>query len=265
MFFLQEAVFRNRIFDKPTLLYLHLPRRKCVVRAHKRCDLLKIHYLCGDKDNHRQMLVGVRIVVICSKFITFAVTKTTIRPVRVSKAELWFAQNSLPLRWQRQLQPFDRPRHAVVICSKFITFAVTKTTIPAPTTPTPSCDLLKIHYLCGDKDNYNINHNKPWQVVICSKFITFAVTKTTRLTTTSNNKLLWFAQNSLPLRWQRQLWKTKDEMTSRCDLLKIHYLCGDKDNHDCRQVKSGRVVICSKFITFAVTKTTPCQRHWQQT
>ena len=88
VFFLQEAVFRNRIFDKPTLLYLHLPRRKCVVRAHKRCDLLKIHYLCGDKDNHRQMLVGVRIVVICSKFITFAVTKTTIRPVRVSKAEL---------------------------------------------------------------------------------------------------------------------------------------------------------------------------------
>ena len=51
VFFLQEAVFRNRIFDKPTLLYLHLPRRKCVVRAHKRCDLLKIHYLCGDKDN----------------------------------------------------------------------------------------------------------------------------------------------------------------------------------------------------------------------
>ena len=51
VFFLQEAVFRNRIFDKPTLLYLHLPRRKYVVRAHKRCDLLKIHYLCGDKDN----------------------------------------------------------------------------------------------------------------------------------------------------------------------------------------------------------------------
>ena len=77
VFFLQEAVFRNRIFDKPTLLYLHLPRRKCVVRAHKRCDLLKIHYLCGDKDNRRPAVTEDAAVVICSKFITFAVTKTT--------------------------------------------------------------------------------------------------------------------------------------------------------------------------------------------
>ena len=77
VFFLQEAVFRNRIFDKPTLLYLHLPRRKCVVGAHKRCDLLKIHYLCGDKDNTTAQAAAVPKVVICSKFITFVVTKTT--------------------------------------------------------------------------------------------------------------------------------------------------------------------------------------------
>ena len=103
VFFLQEAVFRNRIFDKPTLLYLHLPRRKCVVRAHKRCDLLKIHYLCGDKDNHIHELGKEIFVVICSKFITFAVTKTTHNDVTLLPDSLWFAQNSLPLRWQRQL------------------------------------------------------------------------------------------------------------------------------------------------------------------
>ena len=42
----------------------------------------------------------------------------------------------------------------VVICSKFITFAVTKTTALAAIAMANSCDLLKIHYLCGDKDNY---------------------------------------------------------------------------------------------------------------
>ena len=46
-------------------------------RSPNSCDLLKIHYLCGDKYN----VVGGRVrwlaVVICSKFITFAVTNTT--------------------------------------------------------------------------------------------------------------------------------------------------------------------------------------------
>ena len=43
----------------------------------KSCDLLKIHYLCGDKDNFLNCEADRNIVVICSKFITFAVTKTT--------------------------------------------------------------------------------------------------------------------------------------------------------------------------------------------
>ena len=43
------------------------------------------------------------------------------------------------------------------------------------------CDLLKIHYLCGNKDNHGYMYNQDQEVVICSKFITFAVTKTTPL------------------------------------------------------------------------------------
>ena len=39
-------------------------------------------------------------------------------------------------------------------------------------------------------------------------------------------------------------------------MLKIHYLCGDKDNDDGYDNANCVVVICSKFITFAVTKTT---------
>ena len=67
----------------------------------------------------------------------------------------------------------------VVICSKFITFAVTKTTGINREEDDISCDLLKIHYLCGDKDNKASEIMFLISVVICSKFITFAVTKTT--------------------------------------------------------------------------------------
>ena len=96
------------------------------------------------------------------------------------------------------------PAASVVICSKFITFAVTKTTESGGKRAAMCCDLLKIHYLCGDKDNTSSLFCPPKIVVICSKFITFAVTKTT-LYVMVHIKL-------------------------SCDLLKIHYLCGDKDN-----------------------------------
>mgnify|MGYP006968141742 CR=1 FL=1 len=97
------------------------------------------------------------------------------------------------------------------------------------------CDLLKIHYLCGNKDNHNECKNYHHVVVICSKFITFAVTKTTGVCKTIS-------------------------MTS-CDLLKIHYLCGNKDNTLRLTESYQHVVICSKFITFAVTKTTARYAH----
>ena len=66
------------------------------------------------------------------------------------------------------------------------------------------CDLLKIHYLCGNKDNQFSYILSAFYVVICSKFITFAVTKTTVDCTML--------------------------CLTCCDLLKIHYLCGNKDN-----------------------------------
>ena len=66
-----------------------------------------------------------------------------------------------------------------MICSKFITFAVTKTTVKNVVATLLGCDLLKIHYLCGNKDNILGVHRAQVVVVICSKFITFAVTKTT--------------------------------------------------------------------------------------
>ena len=119
---------------------------------------------------------------------------------------------------------------SVVICSKFITFAVTKTTERKVGETALCCDLLKIHYLCGNKDNPSPKECDQADVVICSKFITFAVTKTTA--------------------------RYAHTRAHGCDLLKIHYLCGNKDNLNPRSLFMDGVVICSKFITFAVTKTT---------
>ncbi len=91
-----------------------------------------------------------------------------------------------------------------MICSKFITFVVTKTTNLEAKLRDVRCDLLKIHYLCGDKDNLPTFLLFCSYVVICSKFITFVVTKTTK--------------------------EKYNNLEGCCDLLKIHYLCGDKDN-----------------------------------
>ena len=221
-----------------------------------RCDLLKIHYLCGDKDNCQKDRIPVDVVVICSKFITFAVTKTTISRLVPTSWQLWFAQNSLPLRWQRQ--PMGKIRQSYC-----------------------RCDLLKIHYLCGDKDNLQCRRDEVgglwfaqnslplrWQRQPCCgltsshqccdllKIHYLCGDKDNRIYRQKETWVLWFAQNSLPLRWQRQLSSQPSSRPTSCDLLKIHYLCGDKDNLNGINYKDVSVVICSKFITFAVTKTT---------
>ena len=66
-----------------------------------------------------------------------------------------------------------------MICSKFITFVVEMTTLGNPQDERDSCDLLKIHYLCGRNDNTFTSSDICGIVVICSKFITFVVEMTT--------------------------------------------------------------------------------------
>ena len=169
---------------------------------------------------------------------------------------LWFAQNSLPLWLKWQLNWDVSASKGVVICSKFITFVVEKTTLnnyfanawvlwfaqnslPLWLKWQPhsqkhqvlfGCDLLKIHYLCGWNDNQKREQQTQNPVVICSKFITFVVEMTTFWEWKHTCQQLWFAQNSLPLwlKWQR-LW-TSAVPPACCDLLKIHYLCGWNDN-----------------------------------
>ena len=158
--YVDTAYKRHVLWFAQNSLPLRWQRQQIEIIIHwpMSCDLLKIHYLCGDKDNQRLWRDG--------------------------QWELWFAQNSLPLRWQRQ------PGNSITV-ERY------------------SCDLLKIHYLCGDKDNLYPQHTM--------------------------HRKLWFAQNSLPLRWQRQPAHWWGSNASGCDLLKIHYLCGDKDNYSLMQ------------------------------
>ena len=121
--------------------------------------------------------------------------------------------------------------NSVVICSKFITFVVEMTTVTCLGQLGGSCDLLKIHYLCGRNDNTRRLKRLLVMVVICSKFITFVVEMTTA--------------------------SVGEEPPIRCDLLKIHYLCGRNDNEVEKMSSTDKVVICSKFITFVVEMTTP--------
>ena len=121
------------------------------------CDLLKIHYLCGDKDNSPLHLHRPNLVVICSKFITFAVTKTTIPCVDETKDCCDLLKIHYLCGDKDNTNTPCPSCCTVVICSKFITFAVTKTTSIFPLFILLSCDLLKIHYLCGDKDNVYVN------------------------------------------------------------------------------------------------------------
>ena len=67
----------------------------------------------------------------------------------------------------------------VVICTKFAIFAVEMTTFAEEVHQLPSCDLLKIRYLCGRNDNYLVINIRVKVVVICSKFAIFAVEMTT--------------------------------------------------------------------------------------
>ena len=156
---------------------------------------------------------------------------TTRVQVDNRRRQLWFAQNSLPLwlKWQPSAWAC-----AALFC----------------------CDLLKIHYLCGWNDNFWTPLKEKSVVVICSKFITFVVEMTTITVVINVRNMLWFAQNSLPLwlKWQR-IGPGKGTF-NRCDLLKIHYLCGWNDNEVVACNLVLLVVICSKFITFVVEMTT---------
>ena len=90
-------------------------------------------------------------------------------------------------------------------------------------------DLLKIYYLCGSNNSLLRKLSSRTSVVICLKFTTFVVAATVKI-----------------------MAKTKP---TRCDLLKIYYLCGSSNSWRAQQSPLRCVVICLKFTTFVVAAT----------
>ena len=90
--------------------------------------------------------------------------------------------------------------------------------------------MLRINYLCGRITNQIFASPLLSIVVICSELTTFAVES--------------------PTGKQRQGGST------RCDLLRINYLCGRITNMSCISIGKAIVVICSELTTFAVESPT---------
>ena len=120
----------------------------------RRCDLLKIRYLCGRNDNIRFAWHAAILVVICSKFAIFAVEMTTY----LFSSTYGKRCDLLKIRYLCGRNDNRRSRstsnNIVVICSKFAIFAVEMTTSGKALTCCICCDLLKIRYLCGRNDNF---------------------------------------------------------------------------------------------------------------
>ena len=91
------------------------------------CDLLKKCYLCSSNNNILVVNVTIKVVVICSKNVTFAVATTIFRFLfkeihscdLLKKCYLCSSNNN-----KTRTSPSSR---TVVICSKNVTFAVATT------------------------------------------------------------------------------------------------------------------------------------------
>ena len=100
-----------------------------VVSINNCCDLLENNYLCSISNNYFQCFMSSRLVVICLKTTTFAVSATTLIDKSSPAKELWFAWKQLPLQYQQQRGCKRKPRW---VC----------------------CDLLENNYLCSISNNW---------------------------------------------------------------------------------------------------------------
>ena len=145
------------------------------------CDLLEKSYLCGIQNNNGRVNHEIRSVVICLKNRTFAVYKTTFHSVILDLFSCDLLEKSYLCGIQNNSTRLYRSILSVVICLKNRTFAVYKTTSGVGLFIRPCCDLLEKSYLCGIQNNARKNQTLEACVVICLKNRTFAVYKTTQL------------------------------------------------------------------------------------
>ena len=92
------------------------------------CDLLEKSYFCSIANNWKQRECLKKVVVICLKNRTFAVSQTTYPKIQSQPSRLWFAWKIVLLQYRKQLVKKKHKVNLVVICLKNRTFAVSQTT-----------------------------------------------------------------------------------------------------------------------------------------
>ena len=118
----------------------------------------------------------------------------------------------------------------VVICLKNRTFAVSQTTTYSLGGQFARCDLLEKSYFCSIANNsFNLT-NILFEVVICLKNRTFAVSQTTPETFGHGRTPLWFAWKIVLLQYRKQpkIWRKVTVIC--CDLLEKSYFCSIANN-----------------------------------
>ena len=168
------------------------------------CDLLENSYFCSIANNLNVMWERSSLVVICLKTRTFAVSQTTLFPLIIVSAMLWFAWKLVLLQYRKQ--------HT-----------------EESTNTEECCDLLENSYFCSIANNFfqtqleGIELWFAWKlvllqyrkqllsredaltlVVICLKTRTFAVSQTTTSFVPTSNVALWFAWKLVLLQYRKQ-------------------------------------------------------------
>ena len=173
----------------------------------------------------------MKLVVICLKNRTFAVSQTTLLIILPLPWLLWFAWKIVLLQYRKQQVGLNKSQ-------------------------TACCDLLEKSYFCSIANNIAIVKLHLLLVVICLKNRTFAVSQTTRFGKRRQVTRLWFAWKIVLLQYRKQPAYGCFTLKARCDLLEKSYFCSIANNQILLLLGVHAVVICLKNRTFAVSQTT---------
>ena len=169
------------------------------------CDLLEKSYFCSIANNPPCLAWPVRVVVICLKNRTFAVSQTSNIGTGKLYIRLWFAWKIVLLQYRKQ------PRRAWV-------------------EERLSCDLLEKSYFCSIANNSTHSSLEELIVVICLKNRTFAVSQTTPSVCNIVPLRLWFAWKIVLLQYRKQRKLKNPDSGKCCDLLEKSYFCSIANN-----------------------------------
>ena len=168
--------------------------------------------------------------MICLKNRTFAVSQTSSNSATSARRELWFAWKIVLLQYHKHLR--SNWKHSYY-----------------------GCDLLEKSYFCSITNIKNKELIALFNVVICLKNRTFAVSQTSKIRNLLRYLTLWFAWKIVLLQYHKHLTNSRSCTIPGCDLLEKSYFCSITNIEFIVEQRSIFVVICLKNRTFAVSQT----------